>query len=248
MSRWKAMYVKELKELRLAAAIALVLTVAVDLYVLSSARSGPSVSPTVALLLLPYLGAIVLPVVLAQSLTAEWKGTHYQMLSLPVSRTAVLLTKAEAVYTLAAALFLAHTAIVHLTFAIEVDQARQGSGSFTTGVDGGDIWSLFASAYWGILLLLGGLAAVAATARLAARRLKRMAAAGVTLGGLYLYGKLHGLVVPVLAEALGRPAAFTGFGPTGAVASGPVQFVYAALLGAAFLAVAALLFERAVEA
>lgn len=247
MTAWNAMYLKELKELRLAGAIALILTVALDVYALSLSRQqGPPFE--LALLALPYLSAFFLPLLLAHALTSEWRGTHYQMLSLPVPRAVVVLTKAQAVCTLGAALFVANTATVHLVFAREVDRALQGSGFFKTDVDGWGIWSTLASVYWGILLLLGGIAVVVAATRLLVPRLKGLAAAGVTLFGLYLYGNLHGSVVALLAEILGRPATVTGFGPTDAIANAPVQFLCAALLGAAYLAVGALLFERAVEA
>lgn len=247
MSAWNAMYLKELKELRLAGAIALILTVALDLYALSASRQqGPPFE--VVLLALPYLSAFFLPLLLAHALTSEWRGTHYQMLSLPVPRAVVVLTKAQAVLTLAAALFLANTATVHLVLASTVSRGGPELVLLST-FHAAHLWSLAGCLYWGILLLLCGIAVVVAATRLLVPRLKGLAAAAVTLLGLYLYAKLADYAMAAISTALGLgPVEPSMIGPSAFMAEAPVQFLYAALLGAAYLAVGALLFERAVEA
>ena len=116
MSPHIALYLKELKGIRLVSAVLVVATVAIVLVVLNDASDG-GVHASMVLLFLPYLSPPVLAGVLIHSITQEWSGnTQHQWLALPVPRAALLLTKVAAVLTLAAAVFLVDTFAVHMIY------------------------------------------------------------------------------------------------------------------------------------
>lgn len=244
MTPWRALYVKELKQIRLVAAIAVAGTAALGIYAVGGASAEPSVSAAAGLVALPYLSAPFLPFLLIHSISSEWNGrTHYQLLSLPVPRSCLMLAKVAAVASLGAAVFALNTlatAEVCRRLAQRGDLPIQGGP-----VGAGEVGLAIASFYWGALLLLLGIASAAAGLRVLVPRFKGLATVAVFLAGLYVYGKLlhHGM--SLLQGTVGRWTMATG---PEVMSGAHLMLITAALAGGLFLAIGAVLFERHVEA
>ena len=247
MTTFAALYVKELKELRLMAAFSLVITVAIGLYVIVEAHAGPTMAAQVFLFLFPYLSALVLPFLLIHAFSGEWSGgTHYQLLSLPVSRVLPMVAKVAASWSLGAALFVVNTTALHATWLRMETMLDAAIRPEVNVVDG---WTVLGAMYFGTLLLLSGIACVAAVVKLLVPRFKGLAAAGGFLLGVYLHGMIRELVLPGLEVAIGRSSLepIVGMGNV-ALADVHTSLLYTSLIGVLFVAVGALMFDRLVEA
>ena len=225
----------------------MVSTLALGTYAIGSVEPGPQIAIAIGLLLLPYLSALVLPMLLIHSFSAEWNGqTHYQLLSLPVARMWPALAKIAANLSLAAAVFITNTAALHATY--ERLRSMSGPGS-VSDIDAADGWVVLASVYWSVVLLLTGFACLAAVVKQLATRFKGLAVAGVFLFGFWFYGKLHGPVVAALQGSVGRLSlrTFEGLGSM-ATSDAHLTLLYSIVVGSLFTAAGLVLLERRVEA
>ena len=192
MSPLVALYVKELKELRLVAAFALATAAGIGLYAAAAAPSASTALAAAGLVFLTGASALMLPALLVKSVTREWRtGTHYLMLSLPVGRAWPLLAKVAAHITLGAALFLVSGLALHAA------TLRLGSAmDSVAAMDPSRAWTTAAALYFGLLALVSGIACPAGVVRLLAPRFKGLATAATGLLGLWLHAQVKALVLP----------------------------------------------------
>ena len=243
MSPLAALYVKELKELRLVAAFALATTAGIGLY---AAAVGPSASTALAalgLVLLTGASALMLPALLVKSVTREWRtGTHYLMLSLPVGRAWPLLSKVAAHLSLGAALFLVSGLALHAVY------VRLGPALHPMpAIDPAGAWAAAAALYFGLLVLVSGIACGAAVVRLLAPRFKGLTTAAAVLLGIYLHAKVKALVLPgsgIFETVRWDPLSGLHVGHAEMLASLAVTCA----VGLAYVALGAWLFARSAEA
>lgn len=243
MSPLTALYVKELKELRLAAAFALATTAGIGLY---AAAAGPSASTALAalgLVLLTGASALVLPALLVKSVTREWRtGTHYLLLSLPVGRAWPLLAKVAAHSSLGAALFLVSGLALHAVY-VRLAPAMDPMPA----IDPAGAWATASALYFGLLVLVSGIACGASVVRLLAPRFKGLTTAAAVLLGIYLHAKVKALVLPgsgIFEIVRWDPLSGLRVGHAEMLASLAVTCV----VGLAYVALGAWLFARSAEA
>ena len=245
MSPLAALYVKELKELRLVAAFALASTAGIGLYAVAV---GPSATMALALLGLALLigaTAFILPALLVKSVTREWRmGTHYQLLSLPVGRAWPLLAKAAAHVSLGAVLFLVSGLALP-----GIHELLPGSTYLDPmpAIDPAVVWVAAAALYFGLLVFVSSLACVAAVVRLLAPRFKGLASAAVVLSGTWFHSQAKALVLPgsgITEIVRWDPLTGLGFEYGEMIASLAVTCA----VGFVYVAVGAWLFARRAEA
>ena len=189
MSPLAALYVKELKELRLAAVFALATAGGIGLYAALFAQAAGAALAAAGLVFLTGAGALMLPALLVKSVTREWRtGTHYLLLSLPVGRAWPVLAKVAAHWSLGAALFVVAGLALHGAY------LRLGSTVDRPFLDPSAAWGAAAALYFGLLVLVSGLACAAGVVRLVVPRFKGLASAAVALAGIYLHARAKGLL------------------------------------------------------
>lgn len=243
MSPLAALYVKELKELRLAGAFVLATAAGIGLYAVAAGPSAATALAAAGLVFLAGASALMLPGLLVKSVTREWRtGSHYLMLSLPVGRAWPLLAKVAAHWSLGAALFLVSGLAlhaVHLRIAAALDSRPV--------IDPASAWASAAAIYFGLLALVSGLACVVTVVRLLAPRFKGLASAAAVLLGFYLHAKVKDLVQDsggIIDAVRWDPLSGVGLDHGELIASMAVTCA----VGLAYLALGAWLFARSAEA
>ena len=244
MSPLAALYVKELKELRLAGAFALATAAGIGLYAVAAGPSASTALAAVGLLLLTGASACLLPALLVKSVTREWRmGTHYLMLSLPVGRAWPLLAKVAAHISLGAALFLVSGLALHAVY-MRLEPAMDP----VAAIDPAGAWAAAAALYFGLLVLISGIACPASVVRLLAPRFKGLATAATGLVGLWLHGSVKDLVLP----RSGGIVDVLGWDPLTGLRVGQAEMLASlavtCAVGLAYVAVGAWLFARSAEA
>jgi hypothetical protein len=240
-----ALYLKELKGIRLVSAVFIVVTTTIVLIVLNDASDG-GVHGSMVLLFLPYLSPPLLAGLLIQSITQEWAGnTQHQWLALPVPRATLLLTKLAAVLTLAAGILVLNTFAVHMVYEqvlAAVDTFRPPPGFPADRFDATDLWTATVSMFGSVTLLLSGLGLIAASLKTVVFRFRGLVTVSVFLGGLWLTGRLAPGETNVVSHW--EPAA----GPNLELAGVLDGYLYVALMGVVFSAVGLYLFDRYADA
>jgi len=248
MSPFVALYLKELKGIRLVSAVLLFGTGAIVLTVISNAGDG-GVHATMLLLLLPYLCPPALAGVLIHSITQEWAGsTQHQWLALPVPRSSLMLAKLAAVASLGAGIFVLNTFGLHMIYEQVLDTVgvsqeivfQPPPGFPTDSFKADDLWSCAAAMFGSITLLLLGLGLAAAVLKTVVARFKGLVTVAVFLGGLWLTESLG----PAFSDLVGGGETVSGVGLQAAVNA----YLYLALMGAVFAAVGIFIFDRYVDA
>ena len=246
MSGWTTLFLKELRENRGFFLFLIGATIIVEAVAVAGAGDGSDQhlqasfsilkAPMYAMLgLLPYASALILPLVLYNSLNSELKAqTHYLLLSLPLPRSVILLAKYLAVVAVSVVIFLITTAAVYLIYAqmLAVWTARFPQLTETAPAPG-SLLPILATAYFTVLLLLLGLVSVAEGVKFAVRRHRGLATSAGFIGGIYLFAELREPAMNLLTR--------TGLGPIDAFAS------YAVVASLLFLGIGGWLFERHVE-
>ena len=248
MSPFLALYMKELKGIRLVSAVLLVATGAIVLVVLREA-SGGGLHGIMLLLLLPYLCPPALAGVLIHSITQEWAGsTQHQWLALPVSRSSLMLAKLAAVASLGAGIFVLNTfgllmIYEQVLYAVGVTPEigfQPPPGFPTDNFRADDLWSSAAAMFGSITMLLLGLGLAAAVLKTVVARFKGLVTVAVFLGGLWVTKSLG----PTFNGLVGGGEAVSGIGLEAAINT----YLYLGIMGAVFAAVGVYIFDRYVDA
>lgn len=253
MTAWQALYVKELKDNRGIFLFLLLVAFCLGAYSLLVSLGDAEPTGRMALVALPYLMALVFPFLLTHSFSQEFKGqTHYLLLSLPVPRWALVLSKFAAVLTGSAALFVVATIFLHAVFLrllVILEADPHGRISY---VGGSDLWVLAACGYFSITVLLLGIGTLVASVRLMVRRFQGLLAALCFVGCLYVYGRLLQPVVSRL-DFLGTYDLTVIEKAAGAEEIQHAQpelqvLLYSCVMGLLFLGMGTWLIEKRVEA
>lgn len=247
LSAWSALYRKELRALRLPAAVLLVGSAVLVGYVLAQAGDG-QLHPSMVLLGLPYLCPPVLAGLLIHTVGQEWSArTQHLWLALPLPRSLLLLAKVAAVLTVGVGVYLIATAGLHaihgqiadtLGFFTQSPQPQPDTQALSVGL----LWVATAAIFGGSLVLLLGLALLAAVLRQVVQRLRAAVTVGVFLGGLWLTTLWGPTLTGPLREWM------PGAGSDGHLEQIVVVYGYLALMGLLFGAAGAWLFDRRVDA
>ncbi|MFA6111715.1 MAG: ABC-2 transporter permease [Candidatus Latescibacterota bacterium] len=180
MRQWWTLLVKEAKDSQGSLLFLLGATLALGVYAHFRGISDGHPSGALGLLALPYATVFILPPVLLHSFAEEFKGqTHYQLLSLPVPRAAVVLSKYLVVVATGAAVFVLASAACYLAY-IRVDVGEH--------VPAWSAWMTSAHIYFSALLLLTGIATAMAGLKLVVRRFQKLAMVAFFLVSFYIYG------------------------------------------------------------
>ena len=233
MNAFKALYIKELKDNRSIFLFVLTAALALHAYGYTRAVDGMLPTPYIALALLPVVAVFVLPFLLIHAFSQEFKGqTHFQLLALPVSRGAIVIAKFLAVLSLGALLYLLATGTIHLLY-VKLT-GLSAPGVYMPGLAGSDLWLIVGQWYFGILLLLMGIAT---------------AMSGFFLGSLYLYGRLLARVfVPLNLLSSHNIEVTTGSGGLEQVPLFLPSLLFTVLFSFLFVGLGILLYERFAEA
>ena len=215
MNTWNALYLKELKDIRTLFVLLGLVTVFLELVaVLSfggeqsppSIQWSPSAEPGGAAMsmdhhggpslhflwsLVPFSFILILPFALGHSFAQEVKGqTHYQLLSLPVSRARIFAAKAAAVATLGLVLFALSSAGLIVVLgelrALAGRVAEVRISPFTAM----DVLVVIGMFYLSAMALMLGIAGGAAGVKLVVRRFAGLASAAFVISVLYCYFSL----------------------------------------------------------
>lgn len=195
MKQWWTLIVKEAKASQGSLLFLLGATVALGVYAHLRGITDGHPSGALGLLALPYATVFILPPVLLHSFAEEFKGqTHYQLLSLPVPRAALVLSKYLVVVATGIAVFVlattsAHLAMLRLTDQHEVVPARY-------------IWQGMAYLYFTALLLLTGIATAMAGLKLVVKRFQKLAMIAFFIFSFYVYGRLLAAVLSEFGSCL----------------------------------------------
>ncbi|MBT3341820.1 MAG: hypothetical protein HN712_13755 [Gemmatimonadetes bacterium] len=253
MNHFVALYLKELRAQRMVVGILLVGTLGLSIYALTGI--GPSPSPRLALIVLPYVSALGLPFLLIHSISTEWTGhTHYQILALPVPRWVVLLAKVALVLSLGLAICLISTVFLQIiadrmTGVIVASDVGGHRAAAEPYIGDGTLWAMASIAYGMFLLPLLGIACAASGVRVMAQRFKGLSTLAVFVAGGYLYAQLKSPIVMALQKVFGRwqlDMAIHGGAPH--MSDAHLYLIYSALFAALGIGLGALLFEKYVEA
>jgi len=243
----KALYIKELKDNRSIFLFVLVAALALHAYGYTRAVDGILPTPYIALALLPVVAVFVLPFLLVHTFSQEFKGqTHFQLLSLPVSRAAIVMAKFLAVLSLGALLCVLATGTMHLLYVKWV--GRLSPGMFMAGLAGGDLWMIAGQWYFGILLLLMGIATAMSGLKLIVRRFQNFAMAVFFLGSLYLYIRLLAEIFALKILSSHNIEITTGFGGPQTVLLFLPSLLFTVLFSFFFVGLGIFLYERFAEA
>ncbi len=241
-----ALYVKELKGIRLVGAVLTVATAAIVLVVLNDAADG-GIHLSMALLILPYMCPPVLAGLLMHAISQEWAGnTQHQWLALPVPRSTLLLTKMAAVCTLAVAIYMLNTFALYMIYEQVLDTVQSGSMSPTPAgpmkIEAGELWVFTGALFGSLTLLLLGLGLAAASLKMMLNRFRGLLTVAVFLGGLWLTERLAPSVTGAIQSMESMPldrsvltAAFDGY-------------LYLAVMGVAFSVAGLYVFDRYADA
>ena len=280
MNEWKALYLKEIKEHRTVFIFLLALTVAAGLVsvisvgwntetsVVSSTIDGTPSSNSVdwsfhmLWAVVPYILVFVMPFLLTHSFAQEMKGqTHYLLLSLPVSRSALFLSKVAALVTVAIAIFVLATGATHLLYLRLVELIDSYLQMSMTRIAPRHLWLLIGEIYFAMLFVFLGAASCIAGLRLVVRRFQGLASAVFVGCACYLYVRLLPLAHSLFEYVLGpyriplikddsypdQALIFVG-GCTDSIPSGLDIAIYSVLFGAALIGFGVVLFDRRAEA
>lgn len=241
MNPYLALYIKELKALRLVGAVLIVATVALVAWVLCDATDG-GVHASMALLLGPYLCPPVLAGLLIHSISQEWSThTQHQWLALPVPRAVLLLAKVAAVVTIGAGVFAINTfgwqmiqaqilAAIGDTLTIN---SHHGLPPFDQ-LSGSDLWGGVGSVFGAVTVLLLGLALAASSLRMIVPHFRGLVTPCVFLGGMWLTIHLGPEIVGAGGQQL-LPRLYAVYG-------------YVAAMGVVFGVAGAAIFDRFADA
>ena len=216
MNTWKTLYLKELKDIRTLFILLPLVTVFLELVAVLSfggAPDAPSVQwptstepggvamsmddheglPSLHFLwsLVPYSFLLILPFALGHSFAQEVKGqTHYQLLSLPVSRARIFAAKAAAVATLGIVIFALSSAglIVVLGELLALGARVPGVRIFPFSPM--EMLVVIGMFYLSAMALMLGIAGGAAGVKLVVRRFAGLASAAFVIFVLYCYFSL----------------------------------------------------------
>lgn len=182
MKQWWTFIVKEAKASQGSLLFLLGATVALGVYAHTRGITDGHPSGALGLLALPYAAVFILPPVLLHSFAEEFKGqTHYQLLSLPVPRAAIVLCKYLVVVAAGAAIYVMATAAVHLAM-MRLSRDEIMPTQY--------IWWASAHVYFSALLLLTGIATAMAGLKLVVRRFQKLAMVAFFLLSFYVYGRV----------------------------------------------------------
>ena len=230
MNTWKALYIKELKDIRTLFVLLGLVTVFLELVAVLSfggEQSPPSVQwspsaepggvamsmdhheglPSLHFLwsLVPFSFILILPFALGHSFAQEAKGqTHYLLLSLPVSRARIFAAKAAAVATLGLVLFALSSAGLIVVLGELRALAARVAELRVAPFSPMDVLVVVGAFYLSAMALMLGIAGGAAGVKLAVRRLAGLASAAFVIFVLYCYFSL-------LPEALSLSGMFGAY-------------------------------------
>ena len=230
MNTWKALYIKELKDIRTLFVLLGLVTVFLELVAVLSfggEQSPPSVlqwSPSaepggVAMSmdhhggfslhflwsLVPFSFILILPFALGHSFAQEAKGqTHYLLLSLPVSRARIFAAKAAAVASLGLVLFALSSAGLIVVLGELRALAARVAELRVAPFSPMDVLVVVGAFYLSAMALMLGIAGGAAGVKLAVRRFASLASAAFVIFVLYCYFSL-------LPEALSLSGMFGAY-------------------------------------
>lgn len=243
MNRYLALYVKELKAIRLVSAVLIAATAALVIWVLNDAGDG-GVHGNMILLVGPYLCPPLLAGVLMHSITQEWAGaTQHQWLALPLPRPVLLLAKVAAVLTLAVAIYLLDTFALYMIH----EQVLETLLSLHPEADGQipsvmHLGSMAGTMFGSTTVLLLGLGLAAAAVKLIVPRFRGLVTVGVFIGGLWLTGRVAHTVSAHLHSVPGTSMERMIFATVNDV------HLYITLMGVLFGSLGAVIFDRYVDA
>ena len=196
MTMWQALYLKELKDNQGIFIFLLLSTLCLGGYPLVVTTGAAKPSFWMVLAGVPYLMSLVFPFVLTHSFAQEFKGqTHYLLLSLPVPRWGIVLSKFAAVLTGSTALFVLATVFLHLLYRRLMVMVEHDPVAMFIYIEGIDLWILMASGYFSVTVLLLGIGTLIAGVKLLVRRFQGLIATGCFVACIYVYARL---LIPTL--------------------------------------------------
>ncbi|MBT4496421.1 MAG: ABC transporter permease subunit [Gemmatimonadetes bacterium] len=247
MNAFKALYIKELKDNRSIFLFVLMAALALHAYGYTRGVEGILPTPYIALAFLPVVAVFVLPFLLIHAFSQEFKGqTHFQLLSLPVSRASIVITKFLAVLSLGALLYVLATGTMHLLY-IRLGKLS-APGMHMPGVAGTDLWLIVGQWYFGILLLLMGIATAMSGLKLIVHRFQNFAMTLFFLGSLYLYIRLLAGIFALNLLASHNIEITTGSGGLQQVPLFLPSLLFTLLFSLFFVCLGIFLYERYAEA
>jgi ABC-type transport system involved in multi-copper enzyme maturation permease subunit len=280
VNEWKALYLKEIKEHRTIFIFLLALTVAAgfvsvisvgwntETSVVSSTIAGTPSSNSLdwsfhmLWAVVPYLFVFVMPFLLTHSFAQEMKGqTHYLLLSLPVSRSALFLSKVAALVTVAVAIFVLATGATHILYLRLVELINSNLQMSMTRVAPRHLWLLIGEVYFAMLFVFLGAASGVAGVRLVIKRFQGLASAVFVGCAFYLYVRLlppaqsllgyvldsYRIPLTKADSASGQALVLLGDGAD-SISSGLDIAAYSVLFGTALIGCGVFLFDRRAEA
>ena len=198
MNPYAALYLKELKSMRLPAAALLVGTAVIVLSAVASAGDG-DLHAGQFLLVLPYLCPPLLAGLLIHSVASEWNAhTQHQWLALPLPHAHLLLTKVAAVLSLGAAVLVISTSGVHYVHERVIASLAPMFPPLNE-ISPAGIWATAGSLFTGYTIYLVGLACLAVAVRAGVTRFHAITTVGVFLLGIWLSSQLQAPVADLLA-------------------------------------------------
>ena len=250
MNPWQALYIKELKDNRTVFFFLIVGSLVAGMYAYFNPLRNGQPSPYLGLILLPLTSLFILPFALIHTFSQEFKAqTHYQLLSLPVSRATVVICKFLAVFSVGVAIYLLGTGATHLLYLKLMDLSPPNM--HLPGIQGPDLWLLIGNWYFMILLLLMGIATAMSGLKLLVRRFQGLIMTAFFAGSLYLYGRLLKAITDVVGKKNigGNPIEIV-------IGNGEIEHIpsllpvgyFTILFGLLFLGIGILLYERYAEA
>ena len=268
MNEWKALYLKEMKEYRAVFIFFLagtILTGIVSLWALYGNSATTTISatvggtqhnfdynwsPHVAWGALPYIVVFIMPFLLTHSLAQEMKGqTHYLLLSLPVSRSAIFLCKIAALVTAALAVYVLATTTVSILSVRAVEMIDSYEVLRNAEISLPDLWLVIGNGFFSALFICLGIASGIAGLKLAMRRFQGLIAAVFTGVVIYFYATWLGPVTDLFRDLFGEHQILlinhAGGSP---ISSGLGVAVYSILFSAMLISLGVWLFERRAEA
>lgn len=216
MNTWNALYLKELKDIRTLFILLALVTVFLEVVAVLSftgEQSPPSIKwptstepggvamssddlegmPSFHFLwsLVPYSFLLILPFLLGHSFAQEVKGqTHYQLLSLPVSRARIFAAKAAAVATLGIVIFALGSAGLIVVLGELLALAARVPGVRISPFSAMDVLVVSGVVYFSAMALMLGIGGGAAGVKLVVRRFAGLASAAFVIFVLYCYFSL----------------------------------------------------------
>ena len=230
MTKFSALYLKELKDARNATCILAVGTLVLQGWVLLSVESQMIALFFSALPLWAIM--FILPFLLASSFNVEWRGkTAYLLFALPIRAAIVCLCKFAAILSIGLLLFAVAGAGVYAVVARAPEEGvSQILGFF--GVAPASVTGYAAGFLGSYALLSLGIVTAVEGARYTAARLRGLVTAASFVSCVIIYLTMAGDFV---------------YGLLGSLPTGPALMAYTVLAGLVFLLIGLFLFERFVE-